>query len=67
MADISNEKMGREARATVGARRPTTGENRVQHAMRLYLGAAAVQEQDTTKSDGEKRDDDKTSRKGSGG
>jgi hypothetical protein len=41
MGDLSNERIEREARDAVGAQRPTTGENRVQAAMRRYLGAVA--------------------------
>ena len=41
MGDISDEQIGREARDSVGAQRPTTGENRVLAAMRRYLGAVA--------------------------
>lgn len=39
MGDIQNEQAGREARDAVGAQRPDAGENRVQAAMRRYLGA----------------------------
>jgi hypothetical protein len=46
MGDISDEQIGREARDSVGAQRPTTGENRVLAAMRRYLGAVASRTRD---------------------
>ncbi len=41
MNNINDKRIGREARDEVGASPPTSGENRVQAAMRRYLGAAA--------------------------
>ena len=46
MGDIQNERAGREARDAVGAQRPDTGENRVQAAMRRYLGAVLSHSRD---------------------
>ena len=46
MGDISDEQIGREARDSVGAQRPTTDENRVLAAMRRYLGAVASRTRD---------------------
>lgn len=61
MGDIESERAGREARDAVGAQRPTTGENRVQAAMRRYLGAVSFrsrdEEQDKDRAKGEKPDD----------
>ena len=57
MGDISNKRIGREARDAVGARRPTTGENRVQAAMRRYLGAVASRARDKEPGENEKPDD----------
>jgi hypothetical protein len=57
MGDISNEKTGRKARDLVGAQLPTTGENRVQWAMRRYLGAVAFRWRDKVQGEGEKPDD----------
>lgn len=55
MGDIDKERMGREARDAVGSQRSTTGENRVQAAMRRYLGAVAFRSQDKD-DESEKRD-----------
>ena len=41
MARIDDERAGHEARDSVAAQPPAVGENRVQAAMRRYLGAAA--------------------------
>ena len=57
MGDISDEQIGREARDSVGAQRPTTGENRVQAAMRRYLGAVASRTRDKEPGENEKPDD----------
>jgi hypothetical protein len=57
MGDISDEQIGREARDAVGAQRPTTGENRVQAAMRRYLGAVASRTRDKEPGENEKPDD----------
>lgn len=46
MGDISDKRIGREARDEVGAQPPTTGENRVQAAMRRYLSAVASRGRD---------------------
>ena len=56
MGDIGSERIGREALDAVGARRPTTGENSVQSAMRRYLGAVAFRSRDSDRRDSEKRD-----------
>jgi len=56
MGDIDKARMAREARDTVGAQRPTSGENRVQAAMRRYLGAAAFGSQDKDTDEGKKPD-----------
>jgi hypothetical protein len=57
MGDIGNEQIGREARAAVGAHRPTIGENRVQAAMRRYLGAVAFRTHGKEPGGHEKPDD----------
>jgi hypothetical protein len=57
MGDISDEQIGREARDSVGAQRPTTGENRVLAAMRRYLGAVASRTRDKEPGENEKPDD----------
>ena len=57
MGDFSNEKIGREARDAVGAQRPSTCENRVQWAMRRYLGAIAFRSRDKDHGESEKPDD----------
>jgi hypothetical protein len=57
MGDTSDEQIGREARDAVGARRPTTGENRVLAAMRRYLGAVASRTRDKEPGENEKPDD----------
>ncbi|HYO17039.1 MAG TPA: hypothetical protein VES02_00025 [Dermatophilaceae bacterium] len=57
MGDIDKDGMGREARNTVGAQPPITGENRVQAAMRRYLSAVAFRSQDGDTDETEKRDD----------
>ncbi len=44
MGDVNSERARREARETVGSQRPSTGENRVQAAMRRYLGAEIFDE-----------------------
>lgn len=46
MGDISNKAMGRKAQDEVGAWAPMNGENRVQAAMRHYLGACASRARD---------------------
>lgn len=56
MGAIDKERMGREARDAVGSERPTTGENRVQSAMRRYLGAVAFRSQDKDDDESEKHD-----------
>jgi hypothetical protein len=56
MGDIDKERMGREARNAVGAQPPISGENRVQAAMRRYLGAVAFRSQDKDTEESEKRD-----------
>jgi hypothetical protein len=56
MGDIDKGRMGREARDTVGAQRPTAGENRVQAAMRHYLSAVAFRSQDKDTDESKKRD-----------
>lgn len=56
MGEVENGKVGREARDAVGAQRPTTGENRVQAAMRQYLGAIAFHSRD--KDQGKRRKPD---------
>jgi hypothetical protein len=40
MGDVNSERARREAAEHVGNTRPTEGENRVQAAMRRYLGAS---------------------------
>lgn len=55
MGNIDKERMGREARDTVGAQRPAMGENRVQSAMRRYLGAVAFRSQDKDDDESERR------------
>lgn len=55
MGDMDKERMGREARDTVGAQRPAMGENRVQSAVRCYLGAVAFRSQDRD-DESDKRD-----------
>lgn len=57
MGDLSNERIEREARDAVGAQRPTTGENRVQAAMRRYLGAVASRARDKKPGENEKPGD----------
>jgi len=57
MGDLSNERIGREARDAVGAQRPTTGENRVQAAMHRYLGAVASRARDKKPGENEKPGD----------
>jgi hypothetical protein len=65
MGDISDEQIGREARDAVSARRPTTGENRVQAAMRRYLGAVASRTRDKEPGENEnEKPDDKPRPKG---
>jgi hypothetical protein len=65
MGDISDEQIGREARDAVGAQRPTTGENRVQAAMRRYLGAVASRTRDKEPGENEnEKPDDKPRPKG---
>ena len=44
MGDVNSERARREAAETVGNQRPSTGENRVQAAMRRYLGAEIFDE-----------------------
>lgn len=44
MGDVNSERARREAVETVGNQRPSTGENRVQAAMRRYLGAEIFDE-----------------------
>ena len=44
MSDVNKEKARREAVENVGNRPPTEGENRVQAAMRRYLGAEVFHE-----------------------
>lgn len=57
MGDIGNERIGREALDAIGARRPTTGENSVQSAMRRYLGAVAFRSRDSERRESEEPDD----------
>jgi hypothetical protein len=65
MGDISDEQIGREARDAVSARRPTSGENRVQAAMRRYLGAVASRTRDKEPGENEnEKPDDKPRPKG---
>ena len=65
MGDISDEQIGREARDSVGAQRPTTGENRVLAAMRRYLGAVASRTRDKEPGENEnEKPDDKPRPKG---
>jgi len=65
MGDISDEQIGREARDAVGARRPTSGENRVLAAMRRYLGAVASRTRDKEPGENEnEKPDDKPRPKG---
>jgi hypothetical protein len=52
MGDVNSERARREARETVGNQRPTTGENRVQAAMRRYLGAEIFDELNPEPSEG---------------
>lgn len=56
MGDVENNKVGREARDAVGAQRPRTGENRVQAAMRQYLGAIAFRSRDKDQGESKKPD-----------
>ena len=44
MGDVNSERARHEAVETVGNQRPSTGENRVQAAMRRYLGAEIFDE-----------------------
>ena len=44
MSDVNKEQARREAVENVGNRPPTEGENRVQAAMRRYLGAEVFHE-----------------------
>jgi hypothetical protein len=65
MGDISDEQIGREARDAVSARRPTSGENRVQAAMRCCLGAVASRTRDKEPGENEnEKPDDKPRPKG---
>jgi len=57
MGELSNERIEREARDAVGAHRPTTGENRVQAAMRRYLGAVAFRARGKEPGENEKPGD----------
>lgn len=55
MGDIDKGRIEREARDAVGAHRPTTGENRVQAAMRRYLGAVAFRSQEKGRGEDKER------------
>ena len=55
MSDVNSERARHEARESVGNRPPREGENRVEAAMRRYLGAEMFDELHRPEKEAEKK------------
>jgi hypothetical protein len=63
MSDVNSERARHEARESVGNRPPREGENRVESAMRRYLGAEMFDELHRPEKEPEKEPEKKSPKK----